>query len=361
MKFKIRDEKFKYIYCFDTENGFYFRSNLIKNGEFTTDEPFMSSFPHLIDIGIMGSCKTGKLGLCKKSGIQCYQNGENKVRRNMNVQEFERICSECKGKTVQFALGGRGDPDTHPDFEKLLICGNNYNICMNFTTSGLFMNDYKAKLCKKYCGAVAVSWHNAEYTKKAVNILLKHKVKTNIHFVLSKNSIMQAINILKSDVIPNGVNAIIFLLYKPAVDESSDLCIKNNDPLLKEFFWQVRIHNLKNTKYKIGFDSCSVSGIITNLDVDISTIDACEAARFSCYIDSELNMTPCSFDSKLLFADSIKNKTIQDVWNGKKFEAFRNSMKSACYYCDKKIFCLGGCQLFGNIKLCNGKYNKKGN
>ena len=23
----------------------------------------------------------------------------------MNVQEFERICSECKGKTVQFALG----------------------------------------------------------------------------------------------------------------------------------------------------------------------------------------------------------------------------------------------------------------
>lgn len=44
MKFKIRDEKFKYIYCFDTENGFYFRSNIIENGKFTADEPFMSSF-----------------------------------------------------------------------------------------------------------------------------------------------------------------------------------------------------------------------------------------------------------------------------------------------------------------------------
>lgn len=353
MKFKIRDERFKYIYCFDTENGYYFRSNVIENGKFTVDEPFMSSFPHLIDVGIMGSCKTGQLGLCKRAGIQCYQGGENKVKNNMSIQDFERICYECKGKTVQFALGGRGDPDTHPDFEEILICGNNYGISMNFTTSGLFMDDYKAKLCKKYCGAVAVSWHNAKYTENAIRILLKYKVKTNIHFVLSKNSIMNAINLLKNDDIPNGVNAIIFLLHKPTIDDYN-LCIKNDDPLLKEFFKEVKNHNAKKDRFKIGFDSCSVPGIIKNLDVNISTVDACEASRFSCYIDSELNMTPCSFDSNFLYADSIQNKTIQDVWNGKNFEKFRNSIKSACSNCNKKTLCLGGCQLFGNIKLCNG-------
>ena len=30
----------------------------------------MASFPHLIDVGIMGHCLHGKLGLCAKAGIQ---------------------------------------------------------------------------------------------------------------------------------------------------------------------------------------------------------------------------------------------------------------------------------------------------
>ena len=38
-------------------------------------DPFMTSFPELIDIGIMGHCIHGKSGLCVKSGVQCYQNG----------------------------------------------------------------------------------------------------------------------------------------------------------------------------------------------------------------------------------------------------------------------------------------------
>lgn len=355
MKLKIKDKQYNYIYCFDTESGFYFRSSIIKNGKLTTEEPFMSGFPHLIDVGIMGSCKTGRLGLCEKSGIQCYQSGLNKEKPNMSFESFEKICIECQGKTVQFALGGRGDPDTHPQFEKILICGNKYNIKLNFTTSGAFFDDKKAELCNKYCGAVAVSWHNTIYTKKAIELLIKYKVKTNIHFVLSKNSIKEAIAILENNSIPYGVNAIIFLLHKPTGQGKYDLCLHKDEPLLKDFFELIKNHD--NTRYKIGFDSCSVSGIITYLDVNSYALDACEAARFSCYIDSELNMTPCSFDSNLLYSESIKNSTIQEVWNGKKFEDFRNKIKSACYNCCYKNICLGGCQLFGNIKLCNGENN----
>ena len=80
----------------------------------------MTSYPELLDIGIMGHCVHGSSGLCIKSGVQCYQNGLKTKFPNMSFENFKRIVDECKGKTFQFALGGRGDVDQHEDFEKIL-------------------------------------------------------------------------------------------------------------------------------------------------------------------------------------------------------------------------------------------------
>ena len=109
-------------------------------------------------------------------------------------ENFRKIAEQSKGKCNQFALGGRGDPDQHEHFEEILKLSNEYGIVPNFTTSGIMMTEWKAKLCKKYCGAVAVSEHFADYTQKAIDMLLSAGVKTNIHFVLSKNSIDYAID-----------------------------------------------------------------------------------------------------------------------------------------------------------------------
>ena len=64
----------------------------------------------------------------------------------------------------------------------------------NFTTSGYGMTHEIAMLCKKYCGAVAVSWYRNEYTTNAIQMLIDAGVKTNIHYVLGQNSIDEAIN-----------------------------------------------------------------------------------------------------------------------------------------------------------------------
>ncbi len=351
MKIKIKDEKYKYYYCFDTDTGFYFRSNIIENNRSTDKDPFMSNFPHLIDVGIMGECKTGLLGLCSKSGILCYQYGSSVKKSNMSYEDFKRICQECTNRTIQFALGGRGDPDTHPDFERILECCKEYKITPNFTTSGLFIDDDKAELCKRYCGAVAVSWHNADYTLAAINTLINHKVRTNIHFVLDKDSINTAIQLLENDGFPRGINAVIFLLFKPVQKGSKIKCILPFDKNLDCFF---NIINTKRFPHKIGFDSCCVPAIIYYMNVDSSVIDACEASRFSCYIDSELNMMPCSFDSKRVFAEPLKESCIEDVWNGTKFNIFRQSFNASCPNCVHRSVCLGGCHLFDNINLCYG-------
>lgn len=96
----------------------------------------MGSYPHLIDVGIMGHCIHGKTGLCAKAGIGCYQSGMLIEKPNMALEDFRWIAEQSRHRCNQFALGGRGDPDQHEHFEHMLkICREN-DIVPNYTTSG---------------------------------------------------------------------------------------------------------------------------------------------------------------------------------------------------------------------------------
>ena len=81
MKAKI-DVKNKFISFFNPNTGEYMRSGIIENGKEIDLDPFMSFFPELIDVGVMGHCIHGKKGLCIKAGIQCYQSGSSKWSKN---------------------------------------------------------------------------------------------------------------------------------------------------------------------------------------------------------------------------------------------------------------------------------------
>ena len=217
MRYKITDSKYRFVSAFDDETGAYVRTGILdENGRDTGIDPFMASFPHLIDVGVMGHCIHGKTGLCAKAGIGCYQSGALVERPNMTVEDFRWITEQCRGRCNQLALGGRGDPDQHEHLEELLQISRENQLVPNFTTSGYGMTAELAALCKQYCGAVAVSWYRSEYTLRAIQLLLDAGVTTNIHYVLGKNSIDEAIDRLKRNDFPEGINAVIFLLHKPA-------------------------------------------------------------------------------------------------------------------------------------------------
>ena len=211
-------------------------SGVIKNGKDTGVDPFMRNFPQLIDIGVMGGCTHGLEGLCRKAGIQCYQNGGTVVRENMSVENFTSIAEQCAGKVFQFALGGRGDVDQHEQFEQLLAVSRKYGIVPNFTTSGLKMSPEISKICKRYVGAVAVSWYRACHALDAINILLRSKIKTNVHYVLANNTIAEAIEHLKNHTFPNDINAVIFLLHKPVGSGGEENVLQHEDKRVKNFF-----------------------------------------------------------------------------------------------------------------------------
>lgn len=156
-----RDNEHNFFEVFNSKNGTYIRSGILDEKEKDTGvDPFMRDFPALIDVGVMGKCVHGTSGLCAKSGIQCYQNGLKQQHPNMTLENFKKIVDECKDKCFEFALGGRGDVDQHENFEEILSYCRENGIVPNFTSSGLGFTNKIADVCKKYCGAVAISQYS---------------------------------------------------------------------------------------------------------------------------------------------------------------------------------------------------------
>jgi len=353
----IRRDK-DFISGFDEKTGIYIRSGILKEGKDTGIDPFMSSFPELLDIGIMGHCIHGKQGLCMAAGVECYQDGLHANDKNMSIEDFRKIAEQCKGRTYQFALGGCGDPDQHEDFEQILkICKEN-EIVPNFTTSGLGMSEKIAYLCKQYCGAVAVSWYRSDYTIKAIDILIKAGVKTNVHYVLHNGTIKEAMQRLRDKTFPQGINAVIFLLHKPiglgTVEKVIDLKNKELTDLLNYI-------SEEKLAYKIGFDSCTMPALIKQSgNIDLDSLDTCEGARWSAYISSDLKMFPCSFDNQeQRWAVDLSTHSIKEAWESTQFEEFRNHLKEACPNCSQRLYCMGGCPIRPEIVLCKDRHYPK--
>lgn len=342
-----RDAKYKYISTFNTETGFYARTGIIENGVDTGVDPFMSSFPELIDVGVMETCVCAKY-----CNVDCYQKAIERKGKNMSVENFEKIMKESSGKIFQCAMGGAGDVDTHENFEDLLKICKKYNIVPNFTTSGIMMTKEKAELCKKYCGAVAVSEHHAPYTNRAINLLLNAGVKTNIHYVLSNNSIDEAITRIENNDFPKGINAVIFLLYKPIGLGTRVKVLHTDDPRVKRFF--EAIENVDHN-FKIGFDSCTVPALINyTTKVNPDSFDTCEGGRWSMYITSDMKALPCSFDNQgMKWSYDISNDTIENAWNSDIFENFRSYFRYSCPNCKRRRECMGGCPITREIVLCD--------
>lgn len=348
----VRDPTYGFASSFDPATGLYYRTNVKgPSGEDTGRDAFRASFPHLLDVGIMGHCRHGALGYCLEAGVQCYQDGPNRREPNMSFEDFRRLADECEGKVYQFALGGRGDPDQHEDFGRILAYCRAKGIVPNFTTSGLGLDDEAVRLARDYCGAVAVSWYRREHTFAAIERLLAAGVKTNIHYVIGQRTLDEAIVLMERKAFPAGVNRVIFLLHKPVGLGQPENVLRLSDPRVARFFG---LFNRNEFCEKAGFDSCCVPGLI-NLSPAIhpSTFDTCEGARFSAYVSPDLKLLPCSFDQRGRWAADLGRQSIAQAWESAPFEDFRHRLEAACPGCARRADCLGGCPITGEIVLCD--------
>ncbi len=350
---RIRKDR-DFLSLFDEKTGRYFRTGVLRDGKDSGEDPFMASFPELLDVGIMGHCIHGASGLCVQAGVQCYQDGLHAKAPNMSLADFEAVARQCAGRTFQFALGGCGDPDQHESFEEILKVCRDCAIVPNYTTSGLGMNEQLAALTRTYCGAAAVSWYRSPYTLRAIRLLLDAGVRTNIHYVLSRSTLGEALSRLKEGSFPEGVNAVVFLLHKPVGLGTREEMLPPGDAQLEEFLDLVRTETFP---FQVGFDSCTVPAFAANPGkIDPDSLDTCEGARWSAYVTPDLFLLPCSFDNQeRRWAVNLREHSIREAWESGTFEDFRRHFRCACPDCGVRALCMGGCPICPGIVLCRKK------
>lgn len=341
------DKKNKFISMFNTETGFYVRSGIIEDGVDTGVDPFMTSYPELLDIGIMGHCKNAS-----NCTVGCYQGKMNKP--NMPFEQFKSIIDQSKSKTFEVALGGSGSPNEHEDFVQIVKYAKENKIIPNYTTSGIELSDEQIQATKDYCGAVAVSWYKKDYTYKAINRFLEAGCKTNIHYVLGNDSIDEAITRLETNYFPQGVNAVIFLMYKPIGCVKHGNVLSVDDPRVARFY---EIIDKGQFAFKVGLDACHLPALCNfSKKISIDSTTPCDGGSFSGYITPDFHMLPCSFDTVTRkYAVDLNKYTIQEAWNSPQFESFRDYHKYSCKGCKNHNDCRGGCPLTQDINLCNRK------
>ena len=328
MKIKSTTKRFRnedYEIFFDTSTGFE-----IMRGVDGKPDPFYLELPSLIDIGIMGHCPN-------KCAF-CYQGHDEEP--NMKLEDFKTIIDQVKYHTNQVALGGRGDPNLHENFKEIVEYARKNNVIPNYTTSGFGLTDEQIEI-SKICGAVAVSEYRMVETYSSIKRLMDAGIKTNIHLIFSNGNFTDCTKILhgsdpwdpkfkhcESSVDINRLNAVIFLLFKPAGAGV-------NTPGMKPSGYQFDVFSdlifKSKAKFKVGMDSCLVNHVLQRVTPNVLqslSIDTCEGARMSGYITPDMKMKPCSFAEKSWEISITNKQDIKYIWNrSNKFRSFRSKLQ----------------------------------
>lgn len=132
----------------------------------------------------------------------------------------------------------------------------------------------------KYCGAVTVSGYPPyRETTEAIELLRSAQVTTNIHFILTSKTVDTAIEWLNDPpTFLNRANAIVFLNYKPVGQFADEKLLLNKSPRVEEFF---KLATSGRRNFRIGFDTCTITGLARFGNAPAISAEGCDAGRFS--------------------------------------------------------------------------------
>lgn len=343
-----RYEDQHYSVLFNKKTGYFVRAE-----DAGYPEPLWSAHgPELLDISVTNWCDKG----CSF----CYRKSTTRGN-HMPLADYELIMRQAeKLDVLQVALGG-GNPNQHPDFIKILESTVAHNIVPCYTTNGRGLTPDILQATKELCGSVAISAYEpyTEFRKHLEN-LFAYGIKANVHFVTDSQTIDTAIKWLsKPPDFLDGINSLIFLNYKPIGRNPNMSLLLKDTGKIQEFY---RLVSSNKNVLKIGFDSCSMSGVVKYLDVNSSFYEGCDAGRFSAFVDENLRMMPCSFMTNTGWFGDLRTDSMLNIWqNNPYFAKYRgNILNNGCTSCAFQKTCMGGCPFIEELSQCGWKDERLG-
>lgn len=335
----VRSEGYNYL--FNARTGFFARW-----GKTLEEDPQMAPAPEILDLEISFG------GQCAGNCEFCYKgNGGAQPVYNMSLDHFETILSKMPPVLTQIAFGIM-NISTNPFFFPMMEAARAKGVIPNYTCHGFDVTDEVAKRTAELCGAVAVSVYSKEHSYNAIQRFTDAGMKqVNIHFMLSEETYDKAFEVVQdvaSDPRLKGLNAIVFLSYKPKGRNAGEFHTIKDVAKMRTL-----IAFCKEKGVNYGCDSCSAPLILKTYqgtdeyDRVAPMIEPCEAGCFSSYINAKGEFFPCSFtegeEGWETGLDVLNcNDFIADIWQHERLQGFRDRLlgsTTGCQGCPSQSIC----------------------
>ena len=327
IKFKSKT----YNHTFDPKTGYFEYWGKTKE-----DNPDLCPYgPTILDIEI----SSGKCIGCEF----CYKsNGPSKESSNMSFELFTKIFDKLDRMVLTQIAFGLTTIDANPEMWSIFAYCRKHRIIPNYTCNGFNITEEVAKKTAAMCGAVAVSIIDKETSYGAIKTFISAGMAyINIHFLLCEETFNQSFMIMddmKKDPRLAGLNALVFLQYKPKTGKSEKFT-----PIQSVEKYQKLVGYAEENKINIGFDSCSAPLYLKSIEKSpefkkLSMFaEPCESGLFSAYINFKGEFFPCSFSEGIgNWSEGINildYDSFYDIWDHTRVKEWRENLLKSSKNC----------------------------
>lgn len=275
----------------------------------------MPDFPLYLILEPVSSCNL-RCPFCMQSDEKFTSNKE--MMGMMELDLFEKIIDEAyESGTKAITLTGRGEPTLNPHLGEMLGYCTGKFIEIKMNTNATVLNE---KMCHKILksGLTDLVFSVDSYFKEEFESL---RVNANFEKVVSN---IRKFKEIKEEFYPNS----------NCVTRASGVQVSEKQNLKKfEEFWKEMVDFVVMVKMIDRWDLYSNTK-------DMAAISPCHylGRNLSIYFDGSVN--PCDIDYQgKLSLGSLKNSTIRELWNSKKykelFNAHKNNSRNDFFPCDR--------------------------
>ena len=250
---------------------------------------------------------------------------DNREKRELTLQEFDKILNKIKKYTNSIYLHVKGEPLLHSKFDEILDITRKYNIKVRITTNGILLNK-RLNILQKYDNI------------RQINISLHCEQNIKDYF----EKVFESADILSKNI------PIVYRIWLLDNFNLDVLSTKIVDKIIKHYnldnsFFD-KVLNTKNIKIKdnIYLDKDNEFIWPTNINENNENYGTCLGTRNHVAILSNGDVVPCCLDSKgILKLGNIFNEEFDNILNSDLFKLINDGFKKnklTCKLCKNCTF-----------------------
>ncbi|MEK6859413.1 MAG: radical SAM protein [Nanoarchaeota archaeon] len=320
------------------------------------------------------SCYVNLTTKCNLRCRHCFGDYSKPEEKELSLEEWKKVIEKLKESNVFFINISGGEPTQSPYFKEFIEYLSKKGMHFILTTNGVFskeIGDFIIKN-KEYLIGVKISLDGPDaeshgfirldkdgnYNPHLFNIVLgnifffkRHKIPTTIATVIHKLNINKIEKLQKLIQKINPISWFISPIIPLGRAEVSKF-ISQEYEYFDVDFWDNLYKNGRKKRINIRLIDMPVK------DKNRLSAYGCAGALNFCEIHSDGTVSPCTLSRLCIPKKSIKfeniiTRSLNQIWNGKSFEKFRDYMNKGC----------NGCKMLSKCNKCvaqSFKYFKNG-